>query len=132
MSTFDVDAWRQSRERWGVKLDGREFFARDVSAPAVVAAHLELQGADAGQERAILLKLLRLAYPWRLSMWWRGDPVELIANLPPLAWREVIKSFFAYVTGNPVTSRTVMGPSPRTSSSPPDPPATGEGYSRTF
>lgn len=132
MGTFDVDAWRQSRERWGVKLDGREYFARDVSAPAVVAAHLELQGASAGQERAILLKLLRLAYPWRLSMWWRGDPVDLIATLPPLAWREVIKSFFAHVTGNPVTSMTVMGRSLPTSSSPPARPAADEGYSRTL
>lgn len=118
MGTFDVDAWRQSQQRWGVKLDGREYFAREVSAPAVIAAHLELQGAGLKQERKIMLRLLRLAYPRRLSMMWLGDPVRLLDQLPRPAFREVTKSFFEFVTGNPVTDLTVLGPSLPTWSSP--------------
>lgn len=116
MSTFDVDAWRESQQRWGVKLDGREYFAREVSAPAVIAAHLELQGASTMQERKILRGLLRLAFPWQMSMRWRGDPVKLLDQLPPDAWRKVVASFFAFVTGNPVTEMQIMGQSPPTSS----------------
>lgn len=111
MSTFDVDAWQASQQRWGVKLDGREYFARPVSAPAVVAAHLELQGAGLKQERRIMLRLLRLAFPRRLTMLWLGDPVKLLNQLSRPAFREVTKSFFAFVTGNPVTDLTVLGPS---------------------
>lgn len=95
-----------------MKLDGREYMARDVSAPAVIAAHLKMQKATPVQERAILTGLLRLAFPWRPSMIWLGDPVKLMDELPPEAWKKVITSFFAYVTGNPVTPETVMGQSP--------------------
>lgn len=114
---FDADAWRAASQVWVYREDGREYPAREVSAPAVVAAQMELQGASAMQERKILLGLLRLAYPWRVSMWWLGDPVQKINALPPEAWRDVIRSFFAFVTGNPVTTMTVLGPSLPISSS---------------
>lgn len=119
MGTFDVDAWQQSQQRWGVRLDGREFFARPVSAPAVLAAQLEMHGAGPKREREILLGLLRLAFPWRPSMIWLGNPVRMLNDLPPDAWRQVLRSFFAFVTGNPVTDLAVMGPSRPISSSPP-------------
>lgn len=130
MPTFNADQWRQAREAWVLVLDGREYVAREVSAPQVVATQLELQGAAApGRERAILLGLFRKAFPKTVRMLWAPqlDPVRHIAELPPPAFSMVVQSFFAHVTGNPVTSMTVMGRSQPTSSSRPSPEAAAEG-----
>ncbi len=120
MPGFDADAWRKARVAWTLRVDGRDFTAREVSAEQVIATQMQLQGASGAETRRIVFRLLRIAFPKTMRMRWAPvlDPVHHIAALPPPAFDEVVRSFFAYVTGNPVTSQTVMGAaSPSTSSS---------------
>lgn len=117
MAGFDAEAWRAAREPWTYSDQGRTWTARPVSAEAVLAAQLELQAASAHRARRIMRRLFRLAFPYRLSMRWRGDPVALIEALPLPGWEAVLRSFFEYATGRPMPDLP-RAPSLPTSSAP--------------
>jgi hypothetical protein len=126
---FDAAAWRQAqqpwiyRDRWAGRL--RSWAARPVSADAVLAAQMEMQGASPSQIRKLSRRLFRLAFPRRPSMAWRGDPVALIHALPLPAWQAVLESFFESALGR-ASAKTMPVSSPPTSSSPtPAPPPAG-------
>lgn len=94
---FSADAWRAAREPWTYTERGRTWVARPVSAEAVAGAfdRLSKQRGDLAAERREVGRLLRLAFPWRPSRMWRGDPVRRILALEPGLYQAVIKSFFA-------------------------------------
>lgn len=67
--------------------------ARPVSALAVADL---LTGIDALDHRAQAIRwrrIFRLAFPWRLAYWWKGDPVRRILALEPGAYQAVIADF---------------------------------------
>lgn len=123
MPGFDADAWLEAQEPWTFRARGTTWTAHPVSAEAVVRALLELRSAAPTQQYPILRRLFRLAFPRRLSMRWRGDPVRLILALPREALDEVVTSFFAWAgITDPIRPETP----PTTPSSPPKPdPTTG-------
>lgn len=121
---FNADAWAESREPWTFTSKGQVWRAAPISAPAVVDAFTAFAkaGEDAGEQHRILRRLLRLAFPWRLSMQWRGDPVDLILALPPGALDEAVTSFFEWA-GKRTPATTTKKPS-APSSTPNSPPTT--------
>lgn len=95
---FDQDAWDAEHAPWSWRTRGRVYVARPVSVPAVQRYAQEVVGDFAQQERA-LRRLLRLAFPWRLSFWWRGDPVRQILSLEPANRQAVVRDFFDRLRG---------------------------------
>lgn len=95
MHLWDADEWLGAHS-WGIRYRGRDYVARPVSVSVVIAAMEELQRSG-GNQRAELLtmrKLFRHAFPWRISMLWRGDPVRYIMRLDPLGYRALVADFF--------------------------------------
>ncbi|MEA3245259.1 MAG: hypothetical protein U9Q74_03785 [Gemmatimonadota bacterium] len=97
---FDLDAFRDAHRPWRYTAGGRTHIARPVSTPAVLAFHAEFNAAadEAGRLRA-LRRVLRLAFPRRISYRWRGDPVAHILGLEPAARKAAITDFFASLEG---------------------------------
>ena len=106
MASFDVDAFRDAHRPFGFSAGGRSFESQHVSAPAVAAFFAAFQIARTEADRArALTKILRLAFPMRLSYRWRGDPVRILLALEPAARNEALLSFFEHLEGkNPSTS----------------------------
>jgi hypothetical protein len=87
----DLDAWRREHPAWSVTLDGYTYRGRPVSARAVAAMPL---GKGPVAEIDAMERLFRLAFPWRFSYLWRGDPVKRIMGLDPPAYKAVVQDFF--------------------------------------
>lgn len=107
--TLDLDALRASAEPWSFATGGRTYVARPVSVEQVIAYEARIAGASATDVMRARRQLLRLAFPWRPSFMWRGDPVAVICSAPPALHRVVIESFFASLRSwppSPVTDAT--------------------------
>lgn len=130
MGGFDADAWLESREPWTFRARGTTWTARPVSAEAVVGVLLELRQATPAQQYRLLRRIFRLAFPWRLSMRWRGDPVQLMLALPREALDDVVTSFFGWAG---ITDPGISWTPPPTPSSPlsPDPVTTAPAAAAT-
>jgi hypothetical protein len=72
------------------------------------------------RKRQALVRLLRHAYPWKLSYGWRRaqDPVRLILGLDRASQKAVLEDFFAYA------GRTTIPPTPPTPTPSPSSPPT--------
>lgn len=99
MATFDIDAYRATRESFEIVLGGKRFIARPVSAEVVISTQQELKSDNGATVNAALRRLLRAAFPWTLAMWWRGDPVEMILSLDLATRREYLTRFFLFLGG---------------------------------
>jgi hypothetical protein len=111
---FDLDAFRAAHEPWTFMARGRTYVARHVSAPQVMRYEQAIRRADSERARyAALWRLLRYAFPWRLSYLVYGDPVRVVMSLEPRARIAALTDFFA----------CLRGPSPTT----PTPPAQTNG-----
>ena len=106
--SVDVDQWRRAHPAWSVTLDGFEFRARPVSARAV-ASVAELFTKSSADQLGAMEQLLRLAFPWRFSYVWRGNPVAKIMALEPSAYREVVTDFFGHLGLKSATSPSTGG-----------------------
>ncbi len=111
--SFSTTSWHAARRTWTLEIDGRAWTARPVSLPAVIAYYHELSTVTPDKGWDVTAKLLRLAFPWRLSFRWRGDPVKVFRQLArdyPDAARQAMVDFFPYLTGvtksAPVTNGT--------------------------
>lgn len=100
--SFSYDSWKAARRPWELVIDGRSWVARPVSAERVLAYQLELVGASNDAGWTATLALLREAFPWRPSYYWRKDPVKEFARVireAPDAATEAIKDFFPLLRG---------------------------------
>lgn len=89
MTAFEIVA----RAPWTIRLGGgKPRVAQPVSAEAFLRYQGEARQPDRG--RQALFRLLRLAFPLRLSNWWHGDPVRQILALPPGDQAAVLADFF--------------------------------------
>lgn len=115
--SFNADAWLATQRPWQFTAGGQVWTARPVSAPAIIAAQLEIQGASVARVRQVVRRLFRLAFPRSAAMWLgrSADPVAVIDALPLGAWETAVASFFAHATGKTLTTTPV--PSPPISSS---------------
>lgn len=104
--TLDLDALRASAEPWAFATGGRTYTARPVSVEQVIAYEAACAGASAADVMRARRKLLRLAFPWRPSFWWRGDPVAVICAAPPALHRVVMDSFFVSLRSSPPSPAT--------------------------
>lgn len=93
--TIDLDALRATYEPWSFTTGGRRYVARPVSIEQVIAHEAACVGESSVRILEERRKLLRLAFPWRLSYRWRGDPVALICGAEPAVYREIWESFSA-------------------------------------
>ena len=99
--TFDVRTYRATTcPPWQfTSQDGRTFVARHVSAPAVDRFIREYDAAPPDspvRERAVH-QLLRQAFPYRLSYFWRhrDDAVRQLYGLDPRTRAAALRDFFA-------------------------------------
>lgn len=99
MATFDADAYRAAREPYTVIVHGRTHTALPVSAELVIAVSPQLASTDTATYRSGLKRLLRAAFPWRLAMWWQGDPVYHILYLDGPTRGALINGFFRFLGG---------------------------------
>lgn len=125
--SFSFSSWQAARRTWELEIDGRRWVARPVSAERVLAYHGELVGASVAQGWKITLALLRDAFPWRPSYWWRGDPVKYFARVirvAPDAATAALQDFFPLLRGAPLPpapatpGTTLSTPTPRPKSGP--------------
>lgn len=93
--TIDLDALRATHEPWSFTTGGRRYVARPVSIEQVIAHEAACIGAGPAAVLNERRALLRIAFPWRLSYRWRGDPVALICDAEPAVYREMWESFSA-------------------------------------
>lgn len=103
MPTFSADEERAALEPWSITIDGRTHVARVVSRPQALAFWGVVERAKRGEvtpveEEQALATLLRIAFPWRVSYRWRGDPVAQILALDPRIRTRALESFFASLT----------------------------------
>lgn len=91
---FSVETWRAAQRPWTCTVRGRTYTARPLSAPRVAAFLGEMEGAGHARGEQLLRALLREAFPKRLSMRWRGDPVEYLMQLPVAGRRAMLADFF--------------------------------------
>lgn len=114
--SWSLSSWQAARKPFELELYGRWYRARPVSAERVLAYQAALRGASEAQGWAETLKLLRDAFPWRPSYWWRGDPVKLFARVikdSPAAAAEALRAFFPLLQGAPsvpLTNGTSLPP----------------------
>lgn len=99
MATFDADAYRAAREPFTVIVHGRTYVARPVSAELVIDTQPALASGDRKASSAALKRLLRAAFPWKLRMWWQGDPVFHILYLDPATRNALVTRFFFFLGG---------------------------------
>lgn len=100
MTTFDADAYRKARDPFKVRVHGRLYEALPVSAELVIAVQPDLASDSVATRTQALKRLLRAAFPWRLSMWWRGDPVYHILYLDGPTRGALIAGFFRFLGGD--------------------------------
>lgn len=101
-----MTSWAKARQTWELEIGGRSWRARPVSAHRVMLYQAQLLGAGEAQGWALVLELLRDAFPWRPSYMWRGDPVKHFARLirdTPEAASEALRDFFPLLAGVPTT-----------------------------
>jgi len=103
---FDADAWRAAREPWSYTEGGRHWVARPVSALALADALQGLQDLSAAEQADRWRRVFRLAFPWRISYWWLGDPVTRIMALEPGAYQATIADFVVHL-GAPLPSNAL-------------------------
>jgi len=99
VATFDADAYRAAREPFEVVVYGRRHRARPVSAELVIAVQPHLASGNVATATAALKRLLRAAFPWRVWMWFRGDPVYHVLYLDMATRNALITSFFRFLGG---------------------------------
>lgn len=106
---FDADAHRAAHAPWSMVLRGRTHTARPVSVRQVMAFQEVAQREPAVARRA-LIRLLRVAFPWRPWYVWRGDPVRWLVAETGEGQAEALADFFgcllARLTRTPPTSGT--------------------------
>lgn len=117
---FDVDQHHATVcPPWSFTRDGQRYVARHVSAPAVERFLTGFNAAetDAAKDKE-LTKLLRIAFPPKLSYRWRRleDPVHQLLTLDVLTRKAALADFFAYLgiqmtTSGPQASQTASMPS---------------------
>lgn len=105
---FDLDQYRQAHAGWALTTRGQTYHARPVSAEQVIVYQGEVLGASPRIAQRALRKLLRIAFPWRPSFVWRGDPVKIVMGARPHEHRAMVADFFASLAGSP----TLPTPSP--------------------
>lgn len=109
---FSADEWRAARTPWTYTEGGRTWVARPVSALAMADA---LQGMDtlpAPHQAARWRGIFRMAFPWKISYWWLGDPVTRIMRLEPGAFQAVVADFlFSLGAAAPPSPLTTSGTS---------------------
>lgn len=94
MASLDLQALREAHQPWSFAAGGRSYVARPVSIEQVIAYEGECVGASPTALLAARRKLLRIAFPWRPSFLWRGDPVALIMGATPRVHQALISDFF--------------------------------------
>ena len=116
---LDLD---QAHPPWAFRLNGTTYPARRVSAQQVLgyceaverANHAPTPGAQEAARLQATVRLLRYAYPDKLSYRWRRDrdPVQLLVGLDPKAQQAVMADFFAWhgITIAPLTRGTTSSP----------------------
>lgn len=109
MATFDADAYRAAREPFEVIVYGRRHVARPVSAELVIAVQPALASGDIRVATKALKRLLRAAFPWRLWMWVRGDPVYHVLYLDVATRSALIARFFRFLGGGSLTPPATSG-----------------------
>lgn len=112
MATLDLHALREAHRPWEFTAGRRTYVARPVSIEQVIAYEEECIGASPAALMRARRKLLRVAFPWRPSFVWRGDPVALIMGAAPREHHALVTDFFASLrlpvepTAPPPTSST--------------------------
>lgn len=104
---FDVTQYRAAHRPFALTVgEGRSrriFTARHVSAPQVFRfQEMHAAAVAAGNRRrqeAAIRWVLRVAFPWRFSYLYRGDPVRLLLAFEPGARREALADFFGVLRG---------------------------------
>lgn len=112
--SFSYSSWQAARRPWELEINGRTWVARPVSAETVLAYQGELLGASQSASWKATLKLLRKAFPWRPSFYWRGDPVKAFAQIirdAPDAAAVALQDFFPLLRGAPSAHPTSGTPS---------------------
>lgn len=102
MPRLDVDALLAQRGRWEIRIAGRAYIARPVSAEAVDRFYERMrESTEAATQARLVEALLRLAFPRRVHYAWRPDrdPVRLILGLDAASRNAVLASFFAFQRG---------------------------------
>lgn len=89
-----------SRMGWAVTLGGRRFQGRPLSGEAV-RQYERRTAADPTQQEAALFRLLRLAFPLRWAVVWRGDPTRKLMAMPPSERSAVLRDFFGSRRSSP-------------------------------
>lgn len=112
----NLDALRAAATPWQFVAGGRTYTARPVSVEQVIAYEGEIVGASAAAILRARRKLLRVAFPWRPSFVWRGDPVDLICESPPGLHAALMADFFASLRSSPLEPQPAM-PTPPSSGS---------------
>lgn len=107
---LDLDALRAAHEPWTFSTGGRTYTARPVSVEQVIAHEAECVGASPAAVMRARRRLLRLAFPWRPSFLWRGDPVRAICSASPALHRVVMDSFFVALQSSFPRSATPATP----------------------
>lgn len=110
----DIDKWRSQKpefDTWSVTLDGYRYVARPVSARKVAEWLPRYLKANGSAQLDLMRELFRIAFPWRMSYVWRGDPVERLMALPLPVFLEVRNDFFVLLgvrkaSSAPATSTT--------------------------
>lgn len=95
MSHFSAEAFLEALEPWSFSVGGRRYVAHPVSAPRIARFLAACATAEPTDALKALRALLREAFPKRLSMVWRGDPVIEILSMEPRARDATLQSFFA-------------------------------------
>lgn len=106
---FDADAFRAAHATWALRIDGREYLAKPLSAPAFVRYRqmVESAGADAAKQLKALTWLLRQLFPRRWLWVWAPhlDPVGRLLAQPRAVRDAALADFFARSAGPPPTAR---------------------------
>lgn len=91
--SFSADAHRAAYEPWTFTTNGKTYAARPVSALQVM--RFFSRAKDEEQFITELYILLRHAFPYRMSMRWRGDPVREILKLDRDGLKAAVRDFFS-------------------------------------
>lgn len=118
---FDADAYRAAHATWALRIDGKEYPARPLSAPGFVEyrRRIESAGNDPARQLAAFRWLLRQLFPRRMLYVWapRLDPVELLLAAPRNVRDAALADFFERSAGTPPAEMTGSSTSSSRSSS---------------
>ncbi|MGQ0703521.1 MAG: hypothetical protein ACT4PM_10360 [Gemmatimonadales bacterium] len=96
----DVVLWIQQGDEASLRIGWRTWTPAPIAARRLLRELTGYESKTPEAQRIAMRRLFRLAFPRRISHWWRGDPLQFIQDLPSAQYQRVVRDFLRWAVGD--------------------------------